>query len=432
MGRRSEAGRKKQARPRAVRPDPLGQMLLPMVDGIVRTKESLFQLVQECGLRALGMVLAEDAEKVAGPKHKRQKGRRFHHWGTTTSELPFAGRRVQIERPRVRSKDGLEIALPALEELRSRDPLSDHVVEQILLGVSTRGYEKSLPEAPQTSRTRGASKSSASRRLVQKTRETALQFLERRLDEIDLAGLMIDGLEVGDHVAIVALGITTDGHKHVLGVWQGSTENSDVCTALLQNLLERGLRIDKRILIVIDGGKALRKSIRDVFGDAALVQRCQVHKMRNLRSHLPQKRHAYVIETMRDAYKSKAVSTARNKLKALVSWLERNGEVDAANSLREGLEETLTVLKLNLPPTLCRFFSTTNAIENLNGTFRRHTNRRVKNWKGGEMVQRWIGMVMADAETKFRRIRGHQGMTRLVEALRQPFREQMDELKESA
>ena len=186
---------------------------------------------------------------------------------------------------------------------------------------------------------------------------------------------------------------------------------------------------NNRILVVIDGSKALRKSIRNVFGDLAVVQRCQVHKMRNLRAHLPQKRHAYVLQTMRDAYKSSSTTAARNKLTALVRWLERNGEVAAAGSLREGLEETLTVLKLNLSDTLRRFFSTTNAIENLNGTFRRQTRRRVKRWNGGEMVERWIGLVMVDAEGRFRRLRGYQGMHRLVEALRGPQGRQVEDEK---
>ncbi len=202
-----------------------------------------------------------------------------------------------------------------------------------------------------------------------------------------------------------------------LGVWQGSTENSRICTELLSDLLARGLRIQWRLLCVIDGGKGLRKALDDVLGDAVVVQRCQVHKMRNLREHLPEKRHAYVLKTMREAYGSSSAAAARKRLQALARWLESNGEESAARSLKEGLEETLTVLKLNLAPTLSRCLATTNCIENFIGTIRQLT-RNVKRWRGGSMVRRWVGLAVAHAQKRFRRIKGHRDLPALVLTLR--------------
>src|SRR5208282_649533 len=198
-----------------------------------------------------------------------------------------------------------------------------------------------------------------------------LQPARGRPGSIQRIPMFIDGIEIGSHAVIVALGVTKDGTKEPLGVWCGSTENHVVTAALMQNLIERGLRVDAPVLFVIDGGKGIRKALTDVFGDRAVVQRCQVHKARNVRDHLPEERRAYVRRQMRDAYRSRSASTAKKLLLQVVSWLEANGEDAAAGSLREGLDETLTVLRLNLPATLCRTFATTNAIENLNGTLRR-------------------------------------------------------------
>ena len=214
------------------------------------------------------------------------------------------------------------------------------------------------------------------------------EYLSRRLEEFELAALMLDGLEVAGQTVVVTLGITIDGTKVPLGIWLGSTENFRVCTAMLQDLLERGLRVDESILCVVDGGKGIRKALVDVLGDLAVIQRCQIHKLRNLRSYLPKSRHAYVLQTMKEAYKCKSADKARKRLQALVSWLERNGYDEAAGSLREGMEETLTVVKLAPPALLRQSLATTNAIENLNGTIRR-VSRNVKRWKSPSMVRRW-------------------------------------------
>src|SRR5207245_369103 len=234
-------------------------------------------------------------------------------------------------------------------------------------------------------------------------------------DGLEVVALFMDGSVVARQTVIVVLAITRDGGKVPLGLRLGSTENAVVCTELLQDLLARGLTLDGRVLWVIDGGKGLRKALGDVFGDAAVIQRCQLHKARNLDALIPQPRQAYVRTSLRRAYRAPSAAAARRQLTALATWLERNGHADAAASMREGLEETLTVLKLGLPPTLRRFFATTNCIENLIGTLR-HVTRNIKRWRDGDMRRRWIGLGLLRAAERFRRIKRHGELGVLVTA----------------
>ncbi len=396
------------------------QLVLPIVVSMQAAKEGLLSFVYQVGMQALQEVFAAEAETIAGPKGKRNANRAFNHWGSTQTVLPLGGRNAVVKRPRVRRKGGegpAEVSIPAVEEFKRADPLPARVAEQIVLGVSTRGYARSLEPVPDDIVTRGTSKSAASRAFIEKTSEKLADFLDRKLDDVDLVAMFIDGIEVAKKSVILALGVTTDGTKVPLGLWIGSTENAAITAELLQNLLERGLRVDDAVLFVIDGGKGIRKALRDVFGDRAVVQRCQVHKMRNVMNHLPKERHSYVKQQMRDAYKSKSAKVAKSKLVQLASWLERSGEDSAAASLREGLDESLTVLRLGLPPTLCRTFSTTNAIENMNGTLRR-VFRNVKRWQGEGMIRRWTAVGVEEAQRRFRRVKGHKQIAILVAALR--------------
>jgi transposase-like protein len=394
------------------------QLVLPMTVASSAIRDGLLAFVQQVGMLAFMQLLDVEAEQIAGPKGKHQPDRSHHHWGTTGTSLPFGGRHVVIDRPRVRrkGKGGKEVELPSVAAARVADPMPAHVAEQVVLGVSTRGYRRGLERVDESLETRGESKSNVSRALIERTSEQLADFLGRRLDEVELAAMFIDGIDIAGHAAIIALGVAADGTKVPLGVWCGSTENHVVATALVQDLIGRGLRVDGALLFVIDGGKGIRKALKDVFGDRALVQRCQVHKMRNVREHLPEARRAYVARQMRAAYKSKSAKTAKGLLGQLTSWLEANGHDDAAASLREGLDETLTVLRLGLPTTLCRTFSTTNAIENMNGTLRRVT-RNVKRWRGDKMIKRWIALGVAEAQRGFRRVKGHGQMKVLLAAL---------------
>lgn len=419
MRKTAERQRGKQAENAASSPaSSLVQLLLPMVAGLVATRQDLMTWVHQRGLDALDEVFRVDAEALAGPKGKRRAERTHHHWGTTRSELPFGGQRIVVERPRVRTTDGREAKLPAVETFRELDPLPERVVERILLGVSTRGYGRSVEAPPATVQRRGTSKSAASRNLVARTRQKLRDDFSRSLDGVDLVALMLDGIQMAKQTLVVALGITTAGDKIPLGLEQGSTENAALCTTLLNGLIERGLKVTERTLCVIDGGKGIRKALENVFGELAVIQRCTVHKRRNVREHLSPSHVAYVMSAMTEAYKSATADTARKRLRQLASWLEANGEDAAAKSLREGLEETLTVIKLALPPTLRRSLSTTNMLENLNGSIRRVT-RNVKRWRANDMRRRWVGLAIAEASKRFRRIKGHRDLPLLIRALRQ-------------
>lgn len=396
------------------------QLMLPLLLAMDATKKGLLSFVQQMGMVALSELLATEAEMIAGPKGKHLEGRTHHHWGTATTPVCFGGRNVSLPHPRVRVRGqgrGAEVTLPSVEALRDGDPMSDRVAEQIALGVSTRGYDRSLEPVDESIETRGTSKSNASRALIDATTEKLAQFVSRKLDDVDLVAMFIDGIEFAGHAVLIALGVTTDGTKTPLGIWAGSTENTVVVTELLSNLVGRGLRVEASMLFIIDGGKAIRKALRDVFGDRAVVQRCQVHKARNVRDHLPESRRAYVAKQMRDAYDSATAATAKKKLMQLASWLDANGEDGAAASLREGLDETLTVMRLNLPASLRRTFATTNPIENMNGSLRRIA-RNVKRWKDEAMIRRWVALGIAEAQKGFRRVKGYVHMPALVAALR--------------
>jgi hypothetical protein len=406
------------------------QLLLPLVAGMVRSKQALMEWVQQVGLLALGEVFEHDAERLAGPRGRHAKGRSHYRWGRSASELPFGGRRIVVDRPRVRGVDGGEAQLPTLEEFRALDPAPARVLNQILLGISTRGYGRSLEPAPAGVKSRGTSKSAASRHLIGRMGEKLGEQLSRRLEELEPLVLMLDGVQIAHRTVVVALGILANGHKAVLGLWQGSTENAALCTALLHNLIERGLKVDGRLLCVIDGGKGIRKALADVFGDLAVVQRCRVHKQRNVLDHLPQNRKAYVARALSQAWAGESAEVARRRLKTLLQWLERNGESGAAASLREGLEETLTVAKLGLPPALRTFLVTTNAIENLMGSARR-LSRNVTRWRPGNMINRWTAAGLLHAEQGFHRIKGYRHLPLLAHALRgQPS--QLDQTVEAA
>jgi putative transposase len=394
----------------------LAVLVEPMLAGMTATRQHLLGWVHAHGLAALDELFREEAVALAGRKGRHQATRTHHHWGTTATELTFGGRRLQVRRPRVRGTNGQEATLPSVAAFRTRDPLSARMMQQLLAGVSTRNYEASLEPRPAGRRMRGSSKSAVSRTLVRRTRQRLQEHLTRRLEGLEVIALFVDGVVVAQQTAIVALGITRDGRKEPLGVSLGSTENAVVCTELLQDLLTRGLTVDSRVLCVIDGGKGVRKALGDVLGDAAVIQRCQLHKGRNLEALVPKARQVYVRAALRRAYRAASTAAARRQLTALVTWLDTNGEAGAAASLREGLEETLTVLKLGLPPTLRRFFATTNCIENLIGTLR-HVSRHVKRWRAGDMRRRWLGLGLLRAAERFRRIKNHEDLGALGTAL---------------
>jgi transposase-like protein len=388
---------------------------LPLVDLLVDTKSELLELALRSGLKVFTAMLEEDRTTICGPRYAHEPERPASRAGMTRSEVVLGGRKITIQRPRVRTAAG-EVALPTFQAMAATDPLDRRVVEQMLIGVATRQYARSLEPLGPEMKSRATSKSAVSRRFVARTTAQLAAWQSAPLDALDLVALLIDGVHVGDHCLIVALGIAADGQKHALGLWDGSTENATVCQGLLANLQSRGLRTDRSLLVILDGSKALRKAVRATFGDAALVQRCQVHKMRNILEYLNDRQRPWAQAILRRAYQSADVKTAQRLLVDLAKRLETEYP-SAAESVREGLDETLTVLTLNLSARLRRSLATTNAAESLLSRTR-HVKRNVKRWRSGQMMLRWVAAGVLEAVKGFRRVKGYADMPLLVAALR--------------
>jgi putative transposase len=395
--------------------DSLTQRHLPLVDLLVDTRAELMELAIASGLRVLETMLEEDRTAICGQRYQHQVERQASRAGTVPSEVVLGGRKVALRRPRVRA-NGEEVSLPTFQTMANEDPLNRRVVEQMLLGVATRQYARSLDPLPVPMVSRGISKSAVSRRFVAKTAAQLAAWRSTALDALDLVGLLVDGVHVGEHCIVVALGIDHTGRKHALGLWDGSTENAAVCQSLLADLQSRGLRTDRSLLVILDGSKALHKAVTQTFGSAALIHRCQVHKLRNILEHLPESQRPWVRAIVARAYKQVEVAPARRLLQDLARRLE-DRYPSAAASVREGLDETLTILTLGLSDRLRQSLATTNAIESLISRTR-HVKRNVKRWRGGQMVLRWTAAAIQEAVKGFRRLKGHKDMPKLLAGLR--------------
>ena len=395
-------------------PGVVQQRVLPLMEVIVALKDGLRELVVSSGMQVLEALLEDDREKLCGPRKKQQLEREAYRYGYDQGQLVMGGRKVSVAKPRVRRVAGSEVTLPTWEAFRGTDPLNERVVEQMLTGVSTRNYERSLEPLDRERRAIGVRKSSVSRRFIHATSQKVSSFLNRSLEELDLPVIMIDGLHVGEEVVIGVVGIDANGNKHVLGLCQGPSESDRVCRGLLANLIDRGLVVDRARLFVIDGSAGLRKAIRHTFGPWALIQRCQIHKMRNVLEHLPERKREWARAKMRKAWEAASTDKAKSILEGLARSL--GDHPSAAASVREGLEETLTLIKLGVTGALYRSLRTTNPIENLQGTIR-HLTRNVRRWRNGSMIVRWVASALMEAEDRFRRIKGVSDIPRFLKAL---------------
>ena len=395
--------------------DSLTQRHLPLVDLLVDTRAESMDLAVASGLTVLQTMLEDDRTAICGHRYQHQAERQASRAGTVPSEVVLGGRKVALRRPRVRA-NGEEIPLPTFQTMASEDPLNRRVVEQMLVGVATRQYARSLEPLPTTIASRGISKSAVSRRFVVKTAAQLAAWRSTALDAIDLVALLIDGVHIGEHCIVVALGIDHTGRKHALGLWDGSTENAAVCQSLLADLQSRGMRTDRSLLVILDGSKALHKAATQTLGSAALIHRCQVHKLRNILEHLPEGQRPWVRAIVARAYQQVDVAPARRLLQDLARRLE-DQYPSAAARVREGLDDTLTILTLGLSDRLRQSLATTNAIESLISRTR-HVKRNVKRWRGGQMVLRWTAAAILEAVKGFRRLKGHKDMPKLVAALR--------------
>ena len=381
-------------------------------------KEGLLALSVGVGLGVMSELIEEEVTEVVGPKGKHDPDRTAVRHGHEAGEVTLGGRRVPVERPRVRAADGAsEVPLSVYEHFADRDPLTRLVLEQMLAGVSTRRFERTREPVGNEIETgaRSTSKSAVSREFVARTRENLDALMSRRLDDVRLAVMMIDGIELKGRTNVVALGITTDGVKIPLGLWEGSTENATVAAALLSDLVDRGLDPEQGIVFVIDGAKALRKAIRTVFGERAPVQRCVRHKERNVLDHLPERDRPAVKRRLRRAWADTDYGHALDQLESLAAELERS-RPGAAASLREGMQETLTLTRLGISGNLKKTLESTNPCESMIECVRRSA-RNVKRWQSGDMCLRWTAAGMLEGERQFRRIIGYADLAQLVAAI---------------
>lgn len=387
-------------------------------------KDGLLALSVGIGLGVLGELMAEEVEDVVGPKGKHLSDREAVRHGHEAGEVTLGGRRVQVQRPRVRAADGSgEVPLATYAHFADRDPLTRVVLEQMLAGVSTRRFSRTREPVGQevVDAERSVSKSAVSREFVGRTRAHLDALMARRLDDVRLAALMLDGIELKGRCCVVSLGITTDGVKVPLGLWDGSTENKTIARHLLADLVDRGLDVEQGVLVVLDGGKALRAAVNEVLGPVP-VQRCIRHKERNVLDHLPERDRDTVRRRLRAAWKLADHQKALERLGVLAGELERS-HPGAAASLREGMEETVTLQRLRIDGQLWRTLSSTNPIESMIEIVRR-TSRNVKRWQSGDMCLRWTAAGMLEAERQFRKIIGYKHLAKLAVAVEQHMTEE--------
>ena len=383
-----------------------------------QAKEGLLALSVGVGLSVLGELMEAEVDQVVGPKGRHNPKRSAVRHGHDQGPVTLGGRRVTVKRPRVRSADGAEeVELATYGHFADRDPLTQVVLEQMLAGVSTRRFERTREPVGEEleAASSSTSRSAVSRGFVARTRENLQELMARRLDDVRLAALMVDGLEIKGRTNVVALGISTEGVKVALGLWEGSTENSTVVSALLSDLVDRGLDTEQGVLVVLDGAKALHKAVRDVLGVRTPVQRCVRHKERNVVEHLPERERGRVRGRLREAWALSDHALALERLEELATELERV-HPGAAASLREGMAETLTVTRLGIGGKLKQTLESSNPCESMIECVRR-SSRNVKRWRDGEMALRWTAAGMLEAERQFRRVIGYRDLGKLAVAV---------------
>jgi putative transposase len=384
---------------------------------VCAAKDGLLALSVGVGLGVLAEMLEAEVDDVVGPKGKRNPDRAAVRHGHEDGEVTLGGRRVGVKRPRARTADGgREVALGTYAHFADRDPLTRVVLEQMLAGVSTRRFSRTREPVGRdvVDAERSVSKSAVSREFVGRSREHLQALMSRALGDVRLAALMLDGIELKGRCCVVALGVMTDGTKVALGLWDGSTENKTVTAHLLADLVHRGLDVEQGVLVVLDGSKALRAAVNEVFG-AVAVQRCIRHKERNVLEHLPERDRSAVKTRLRRAWASENHQLALDRLTSLAGELDRS-HPGAAASLREGLEETLTLTRLGIGGRLKRTLESTNPCESMIEITRR-TSRNVKRWQNGDMCLRWTAAGMLEAERQFRKIIGYADLAKLANAV---------------
>lgn len=390
------------------------QMVLPMSEMLFDVAGAIEQTASELGLRMMKALIDEEVEQFAGDRYGHHLDRRAFRWGKEDGHVIFAGRKVAMEKPRVRSRDGLsELSLHRWDAFAHPRRMEQAVQNKILRRVSCRDYSGAIEDMCDGY---GIDKSSVSRQWQAASAKQLAQLMERRLDDLDICVILLDGKEFGDTTIITALGVDAAGSKHVMGLWPGATENSDVCGSLLDDMIQRGLSVRRQYLFVIDGAKALKKAITDRFGASTLIQRCRIHKQRNICSYLPKKYHRLLAMKLKAAFGMTDYAEALKELRKVHEWLMSISDA-AANSIEEGFEELLTVNKLKLPASLKKLLGSTNMIESCYSVAG-DLCRNVKRWRGQNMARRWAGAMLLETEKRFHRIKGYREMPMLSAILK--------------
>jgi putative transposase len=385
---------------------------LPLVDLITEGRVAVDEVIEQAGRSLIETILQLSAQQIAGERTPGKSSGEICWHGSQSGRVSLADRQVKVKRPRLRHKENGEVAIPAYEALKENTATAQRMMGAMLRGVSTREYAEVLPEMAETV---GVSRSSVSRQAIEGSAEQLQQLRERRWDNVDLLVIYIDGQRFGEHHVISAVGIDRDGSKHVLGIQAGATENSASVKELLTGLRERGLPTERKYLFVIDGAKALRAAIEQVFGADQPVQRCRNHKMRNVLDELPKEQQAQALNLMRAAWRLSDAEEGMKRLEQLARFLEHDHE-SAARSLREGMAEMFTVQRLQLPPSLYKCLGTTNVIESPQSGVHKRTHK-VTRWRDANMVQRWVASAWLLTEKHFRKVIGHRDLWTLAVAL---------------
>jgi len=392
--------------------NPAVQMMLPMAEMVGWLHKGVGELIWQAGVQLMGLLMEAEVQQRVGERSQRQTDHRANRWGTERGYCVVMGQKVPIQRPRVRTTDDQEVRLGSYEMFHRGEPLTETVWEKLMLGLSTRKYGQAVREF---SEAYGLEKSAISEHFIEASRAKLKAMLERRLDKMKLCALLIDATPFAGQQMVAALGISQDGRKTILGIRQGATENATVVGELLGDLVNRGLDFSEPRLYVLDGGKALSTAVKKYAGEAAPIQRCQVHKRRNVLDHLTDEQKPSVAKRLNAAYALEDHAAAKLALTQLQREL-MDTNPSAARSLEEGLEETLTVHRLNVPPQLRKTLASTNIIESAFAIVER-VCLNVKRWHGGDQRERWVGSGLLVAEKQFRRVQGYKQIPHLLREL---------------
>ena len=393
---------------------------LPLVEVWEELQPEVEHLTGLAGLQIIRAVIEDEVTRRVGPRYQPTGEGGCRRWGQQPGYVVFAGQKVAVHRPRVRTREGQEVELETYTRLQHDGRRQRAVREGIVAGLTSRNYQRAVQSVLDGY---GIQKSSVSREFVQASAAQLKKLCEKNLAELDLVAVLIDGIHFGKQVLVVALGIDRGGKKHVLGLWQGATENTVVVKDLLEDLVTRGLAPEQRYLFVIDGAKALRAAIERVFGERAEVQRCQLHKRRNVKEYLPKNAQGDYDRRIRNAYAMTGYAEAKAELQKIFRQLERVNP-SAAHSLEEGLEETLTVHRLGVGELLRRSLANTNPIESCLSTVER-VARNVKRWHAGDQALRWTATGLLEAERKFRKVKGFRELPALQHKLNPTMTQQV-------